>query len=127
MNSSKSKPRDPDRVLHMVEAARWIANQATRLKLADLLADKTMQLALERQFEILGAAASHVSAPTQVQHPEIDWRRIKDFRNLIAHEYFRVDYAQILYTAQQIIPVLLPLIEDLLTDLDQQFGPDANV
>lgn len=127
MNPNKSKPRDPDRVLHMAEAARWIASQSANLTIVDLLADKTMQLALERQFEILGEAASHVSATTQQQRPDIDWRRIKNFRNLIAHEYFRVDYAQILYTAQQIIPALLPFMEDLLTDLDQQFGPDASV
>lgn len=127
MSPNKSKPRDPDRVLHMAEAARWISSKSVDLTLADLLADKTMQLALERQFEILGEAASHVSPTTQEQQPAIDWRRIKNFRNLIAHEYFRVDYAQILYTAQQIIPALLPLIEDLLTDLDQQFGPDARV
>jgi uncharacterized protein with HEPN domain len=118
MSSNKSKPRDPDRVLHMAEAARWISSESTNLLLADLLADKTMQLALERQFEILEEAASHVSTTTQEQRPDIDWRRIKAFRNLIAHEYFRVDYAQILYTAQQIIPVLLPLLEDLLIDLD---------
>lgn len=86
-----------------------------------------MQLALERQFEILGEAAAHVSDATQQQYAAIDWRRIKNFRNLIAHEYFRIDYAQILYTAQHIIPQLLPLLEDLLTDLDQQFGPNAGV
>lgn len=127
MSPNKSKPRDPDRVLHMAEAARWIFSKFVNLTLADLLADKTMQLALERQFEISGEAASHVSPTTREQRSDIDWRRIKNFRNLIAHEYFRVDYAQILYTAQQIIPALLPFIEDLLTDLDQQFGPDASV
>lgn len=127
MSTNKSKPRDPDRVLHMAEAARWISSKSATMTIANLLVDKTMQLALERQFEILGEAASHVSAITQQQRPDIDWRRIKNFRNLIAHEYFRVDYTQILYTGQNIIPALLPLIEDLLTDLDQQFGPDANV
>ena len=121
MNSNKNKLRDPDRVLHMVEAARWVNEQAAALALADLLTNKMMQLALERQFEILGEAASHVSAITQQQRPDIDWRRIKNFR------YFRVDYAQILYTAQQIIPGLLPLLEDLLTELDQQFGPGSSV
>jgi len=127
MSPNKSKPRDPDRALHMAEAARWIASSAASLTVTDLLADKVMQLALERQFEILGEAAAHISASTQAQYPTVDWRRIKNFRNLIAHEYFRVDYAQILYTAQQIIPILLPLVEDMLTDLDQQFGPDAHV
>ncbi len=127
MSINKSRPLDPDRVLHMVEAAQWLIEQTTSLIIADLLANKTMQLAMERQFEILGEAASHVSAATQQQRPAIDWRRIKDFRNLIAHEYFRVDYVQLLYTAQHILPSLLPLLQSLLVDLDQQFGPDASV
>ncbi len=127
MSLNKSRPLDPDRVLHMVDAAQWLTEQTAGLTLANLLADKTMQLAMERQFEILGEAASHVSAATQQQQPAIDWRRIKDFRNLIAHEYFRIDYAQLLYTGQHIVPVLLPLLESLLADLDQQFGPDASV
>ncbi|MGI4835928.1 MAG: HepT-like ribonuclease domain-containing protein [Janthinobacterium lividum] len=127
MNPNKNKPRDPDRARHMLEAARWINEKAAGTTLIDLLADKTLQLALERQFEILGEAAFHVSDTTQQQRQDIDWRRIKAFRNLTAHEYFRVDYAQILYTAQQIIPQLLPLLEDLVLKLDQQFGPDASV
>ena len=127
MSINKSRPLDPDRVLHMVEATQWLLEQTTSLTIADLLANKTMQLAMERQFEILGEAASHVSAATQQQWPAIDWRRIKAFRNLIAHEYFRVDYAQLLYTAQHILPASLPLLQNLLVDLDQQFGPDANV
>ncbi len=127
MSLNKSRPLDPDRVLHMVEATCWLIEQTADLTITDLLADKTMQLAMERQFEILGEAASHVSATTKQHYSAIDWRRIKDFRNLIAHEYFRVDYAQLLYTAQSIIPALLPLLESLLADLDQQFGPDASV
>ena len=127
MQPNTNKPRDPDRVLHMAEAAQWLAKQAVGLTLADLLANKTLQLAMERQFEILGEAASHVSIATQQHYSAIEWRRIKSFRNLIAHEYFRVDYAQILYTAQHIVPALLPLLVDLLADLNQEFGPDARV
>lgn len=127
MSPSKGKLRDPDRALHRVEAAEWIVTAAANLSLASLLADKMMQLALEGQFEILGEAASHVSATTQQQWPDIDWRRTKGFRNLIAHEYFRVDYAQLLYTAQHIVPQSLPLVRALLSDLDQQFGPDTRV
>ena len=111
----------------MVAAAQWIYDAAVSLTITSLLADKTMQLALERQFEILGEAASHVSATTQGQWGAIDWRRIKNFRNLIAHEYFRVDYAELLHVAQQIILPLLPFLADLLTELDQEFGPDARV
>lgn len=79
MSPNRNKPRDADRVLHMAEAARWITSQTISLTINNLLLYKMMQLALERQFEILGEAASHVSAATQQQRPDIDWRRIKTF------------------------------------------------
>lgn len=53
--------------------------------------------------------------------------RIKSFRNLLAHEYFRTDYAEVWNVVQNLLPALLPTLEQLFTDLDRQFGPDTNV
>jgi uncharacterized protein with HEPN domain len=80
----------------MLEAATWIIDFTSQREFDDLLNDKLFQSAVERQFEILGEAASHVSLQTQQQWPAIDWKGIKSFRNVIAHEYFRTDYIEIL-------------------------------
>ena len=86
-----------------------------------------LRSAVERQFEILGEASSHISLATQALWPSIEWVRIKNFRNLLAHEYFRTDYAQVWNIATNMLPALVPVLEDLFAELDQQFGPDANV
>ena len=99
MSSSKNKPRDPERVRHMLEAVIAIAQFMAGHSLTDFLTNKLLQSAVERQFEILGEAASHVSIATQTAWPSIDWREAKSFRNLIVHEYFRVDYATIWHVA----------------------------
>ena len=127
MNSPKQRPRDPDRVRHMLEAARAMGRYTTGRTLADFLTDDLLQSAVERQFEILGEAASHVSSAIQVAWPTIDWWEAKNFRNLISHEYFRVDYTTVWYASQVVIPAMQPLLEALFADLDQQFGPDASV
>ncbi len=127
MKTNKGRPRDPERVLHMLEAARNIEQFLQGKTFADLVADLLLRSGVERQFEILGEAASHVSADTQRLWPSIDWQGTKDFRNLIAHEYFRVDLAKVWQVSQHTIPGLRLTLEDLFAELDREFGPDASV
>lgn len=46
-----------------------------------------MQDAVVRQLAIIGEAATHVPKEVQNTHSGIPWRKIKDFRNVIVHEY----------------------------------------
>ena len=91
----KKQQRDAFRVHDMVQAyvkiAKFIAGKAYN----DLLTDDLLASAVERQLEIIGEAASHVSVQTCTEWPLIDWKDMKSARNFIAHEYFRADYAKI--------------------------------
>ena len=127
MSPKKDRPRDPDRARHMLEAAKLVLAFVAGRTFQDLLTDALFRSAVERQFEILGEASSHISSATQAQWPSIEWVRIKNFRNLLAHEYFRTDYAEVWNIAQNLLPALLPTLEDLFADLDRQFGPDSGV
>jgi uncharacterized protein with HEPN domain len=40
---------------------------------------------------VIGEAAAQLPADTRDMAPEIPWAKIVGLRNLIAHEYFRVD------------------------------------
>ena len=95
MSPKKDRPRDPDRARHMVQAAKLILEFTADRTFQDLLTDALLRSAVERQFEILGEASSHVSSTTQEQWPSIEWIRIKNFRNLLAHEYFRTNYVEV--------------------------------
>ena len=44
-----------------------------------------------RELEIIGEATGKISQETKEKYPDIDYRTIKDFRNVLAHEYFGVD------------------------------------
>lgn len=127
MSAKKDRPRDPDRARHMLEAAKLIVSFTEGRTFQDFLTDILFRSAVERQFEILGEASSHISVLTQELWPSIAWKQIRNFRNLLAHEYFRTEYAQVWNIARNMLPDLIPTLEDLFTDLDQQFGPDTNV
>lgn len=49
--------------------------------------DLRTQDAVLRRMETLADAASHLSEALKARHPEIPWRQIGDFRNVLAHGY----------------------------------------
>lgn len=52
-----------------------------------LYGDRRTQDAVLRRMETLADAASHLSDALKARHPEIPWRQIGDFRNVLAHGY----------------------------------------
>jgi len=49
--------------------------------------------AVIRNFEIIGEAANRLPEDFKDAHPDIDWHRIRGFRNRIVHDYMGIDYA----------------------------------
>ncbi len=44
--------------------------------------------AVIQKFTIIGEAASKISITTRDEHPEIDWKTLIAFRNILVHVYF---------------------------------------
>jgi len=59
-----------------------------------------------RELEIIGEATSKISEVLKNKYPNIDYRTIKDFRNVLAHEYFGVDMEIVWLVASEKIPQL---------------------
>ncbi len=55
-----------------------------------------------------------MNSNTHKQHPEISWRDMIDFRNLLVHEYFRVDLKLIWQIVEQELPTLKQQINSIL-------------
>lgn len=106
----------------MVQACEKIAKFIAGKEFNHLLSDDLLASGVERQLEIIGEAASHVSVETQAEWPNLNWRGMKDARNFIAHEYFRADYAKIWDTVQHVVPYELPALKEVLADLEVRFG-----
>ena len=72
------------------------------------------RLAIERKLEILGEAAGRVSEEFRNNHPEIPWKEIVGLRNVISHQYDKVDYMEVYTIVRERIPDLIALIEPLV-------------
>ncbi len=60
--------------------------------------------AIIRNFEIIGEASKNVPTNIQKKYPEIPWRKMYGLRNLIAHEYFGIDYEMLWEIAKKNLP-----------------------
>lgn len=58
---------------------------------ARLRSDPVTQAAAQRWIEVLGEAASHVSAEVQGANPDVPWRTVIGTRIILAHAYFHID------------------------------------
>ena len=76
---------------------------------------KTMP-ALTRCLEIVGEAASRVSAETRDALAEVEWRKIRQMRNVLIHEYSSVDYDIVWQTVKEDLPPLISLLEGVLAE-----------
>jgi uncharacterized protein with HEPN domain len=88
------------------------AGETTAAKEDPLLHD-----ALLFQFVVIGEAVKHLAPETRDSAPEIPWTDIAGLRDLIAHEYFRIDISRVLEIVERDLPPLEQVIDDLLNDL----------
>ena len=66
--------------------------------------------AVIRNFEIIGEASILLPDDIKDNYPDIDWHRIRGFRNRIVHDYFGVDLQIIWKIIHEQIPELISKI-----------------
>jgi|ERR1035438_5653131 uncharacterized protein with HEPN domain len=73
--------------------------------------------AVIRNYEIIGEASHLLPDEIKEKYLEVDWDRIRGFRNRIVHDYFGVDLQIIWKITFDQIPNLISSITRILDDL----------
>jgi uncharacterized protein with HEPN domain len=60
--------------------------------------------AVARNFEIIGEAARKIPSELQLKYPNIPWQKMYRLRNIVSHEYFRIDHETLWEIATQHLP-----------------------
>jgi len=118
----KPEARDAGYLWDMLDTARETRELMQGFTLEMLLADARTRRALERTLEVLGEAASRVSASMRDAHADIPWAKIIGQRNVIAHGYAVLDYGRLFQTVTNDLPHLIASLERIVEELDE--GPD---
>ncbi len=77
----------------------------------DFIADRMRQSAVVREFEIIGEAVGKLPQALKDTSPNVAWQDIKDFRNLLTHEYFGIDLEIVWGVIQTELPELIAAVE----------------
>ena len=70
--------------------------------------------AVARCLEIIGEAAKHLPDEMTDDHPEVPWRAICGFRDVLAHSYFRTENSIIWDAATMGLRQLKPAVCSML-------------
>lgn len=76
-------------------------------------ADKKTVNAVIRSLEVLGEATKHVPTVFRNKHTNIPWSKMAGMRDVLIHDYMGVDLKTVWKVAQERLPEIKPLIEDL--------------
>lgn len=108
--------REQDRLRDIRDA---IAAIDAHVRGAPGLDDPVVHDAVLYQFVVIGEAVKNLAPETQACAPEVPWQDVAGLRDLIAHEYFRIEAKRISEIVESDLPALRDAIDRLLSEHDE--------
>lgn len=108
----------------MLESALKIKRYTTNLNFDSFLNDDKTIDAVVRNFEIIGEAANRLDPDFRIVNSEIEWNRIRGFRNRIVHDYFGIDYEIVWTIIENDIENLIEQIETAILNSKADSQPE---
>jgi uncharacterized protein with HEPN domain len=100
----------------ILESAQKIGRYTTGMRFEEFHKDEKTLDAVARNFEIIGEAAGRLPEEFRSAHPEIDWRRMRGFRNRIVHDYFGIDVSIVWNIIENYLPGLIASVGKLVDE-----------
>jgi uncharacterized protein with HEPN domain len=112
--------RDQQSIRDMWNAAQEILSFTIEMDYDALKSDRRTQAAVLYEIVVIGEAANRLSPTFRTEHPAVPWKDIIGMRNILAHQYDKVDSAVVWDAVHQDIPELMTLLQPLLlTEKDE--------
>ena len=77
----------------MIESSERAVSFVRGLDFTSFVADAKTRSAVQRELFVIGEAAKQIPLEVRTCEPAIDWRGLAGLRDLLAHQYFRIDDA----------------------------------
>lgn len=111
------KEQNKDNLVYIddiLEAINKIKNYARGVEKEDFPLNGMLVDAVIRNLEIIGEAASKLTASFRAEHRDVEWRKIIGMRNRIIHSYDTVDHEIVWNVVEHDLPRLKKSIEKLI-------------
>lgn len=109
-------PKRESRLLieDIIENAESVFDFVGESSYEDFINDKMKVYAVVRAFEIIGEASKMVDEKTKLENPLVEWQLMTDFRNLLTHQYFGIEYEILWRTIKESLPHNYEMVKRLL-------------
>lgn len=104
---------------HILESIRRI-EENTRDGREKFLCTHTLQDAVLRNLQTLSESAQRLSETLKAGRPDIEWKRIAAFRNILVHDYLGIDTERVWEIVQRDVPALKRAALALLNSTEQK-------
>lgn len=105
-----------DNLIDMEDAAREAIGFLDGIGFAEFKSDLLRQRAVAMTFVLIATAAARIQTlfpDIASEQPEVAWAKMRGLRNLVVHEYDRLDWRIIWDTVQSDLPKLVRQINQL--------------
>ena len=112
---AKSIRTDEERLRDILDACALVSKYIQKILDEEETPNlEAYQFTVLHQLMIIGEAVGRVSEETKLRNPQVTWNAISNFRNVVVHDYFGVDWNLAWVTATDRVPELANEVEAIL-------------
>ena len=105
-----------DRLQDILDAIAQIEAEAEKGHAA-FEASPLIQVWMVHHLMVIGEAVRAIDPALRQQYPSVPWRQIAGMRNVLVHDYFRINQTVVWETVEKHIPELKAQVEAILVSL----------
>ncbi|HEX8229036.1 MAG TPA: DUF86 domain-containing protein [Chloroflexia bacterium] len=101
-------------LIHISECIERVESYVAGGK-AEFMSSSLIQDAVARNLQVMAESTQRLSDGAKMAHPEIDWREIAGFRNVLVHDYLDTDREILWQVIERDLPPLKAAMHAMLT------------
>ena len=102
--------RDRSRLEHIQNAIERILDNIKDIPLDKLSSNVLVYYGVVKNIEIIGEAAYNLTTSFRENHSETPWKDVMRMRNVLVHDYYKIDELEVRYVIED---NLIPLLEQV--------------
>lgn len=110
-----------DRLQDILEAIAQIEAEQVKGRAA-FDASPLLQVWMVHYLMIIGEAVRSIDPATKQRYPSVPWRQIAGMRNILVHDYFRINQQIVWETIENHLPLLKTEVQRIISELQDGCG-----